>query len=134
MNAGTHVADASNRYCIGRSLSHFLTSCTSHISSVSHELSLVLFEFGILNEALVLANTTLLDAAEGEHSQTDTENTTHRGDDGDLGCLGHSVPFLCHCLRSGIAILAIELDSFSFTVIRVSHGCLCTEGIAYVLG
>jgi hypothetical protein len=54
-----------------------LASHPAHLSSVSHEFSLILFKLGIFNKTLVLASTSLFDAAESEDGETDAYHATN---------------------------------------------------------
>jgi hypothetical protein len=63
----------------------FLASLPAHLCAVCHELSLVLLELSVLDEAFMLSNASLLDAAEDEDTGSNGENTADRSDDGDLG-------------------------------------------------
>jgi hypothetical protein len=74
---------------------------------------LVLFELGIFNEALMLASTSLFDAAESEDSETDAEHATNCGDDSNLGARREAIPFLGSGLSGGLGVLAVKLDSLS---------------------
>lgn len=91
LHGGTHVA---HRHGMNLDLGELFTSGSAHLCTVGHEVCLVLLEFGILNETLVLANTTLLEATETEDGDTNSSDTANRGDDGNLGSRRHAVPAL----------------------------------------
>lgn len=81
MDAGAHVA---HRHGIDLDLGVFFTSLSTHFCAVSHELGLVFLELGVLDEALVLSDAALLEAAENEDGKADSNDTADGGDDGDL--------------------------------------------------
>lgn len=97
VHARTHIAYG---HGIDLDLRELLTSCSAHIGAVCHELCLVLLEFGILHETLVLANAALLEATENEDSETNSSDTTDACNDGNLSSAGQTIPTLRGRLHS----------------------------------
>lgn len=73
------------RHSIRVSLCKLLTPRSGHVGTISHEFCLVLLEFGVLYEALMLSEPALLEAAEDEYGSPNTQDTADGSNDGDLG-------------------------------------------------
>lgn len=82
LHARTHVAYG---HGVDLNLRKLLTASSAHVCTISHELRLVLLEFGVFNQTLVLADATLLEATESEDGKTDGGDSTNGRDDSDLG-------------------------------------------------
>lgn len=88
----------------------------AQVVPVRQHLGRVLFVFGVFDQFLVLARSSLLDAAEDEDGEDQNHNSDHNTNDDVFGRLGESVPLLFHALDSRLTVFAVELDGFGVTV------------------
>lgn len=88
----------------------------AQVVPVRQHLGRVLFVFGVLDQFLVLARSSLLDAAEDEDGEDQDHDSDNDTNDDPFGGAGEPVPFLFHALGSGLAVFAVELDGFGVTV------------------